>query len=86
MAETVYILCALTALLCTILLLRGYMRARSSFLLWSGICFAGLTLNNILLFVDKVVLPEHVSLEPGRSLTALVALLLLLYGMIWDVE
>lgn len=85
MAELVYVLCALTSLLCTLLLLRGYVRGQSRFLLWSCLCFAGLSLNNILLFLDKVVLLD-VDLEPGRTAVAVVALLPLLYGMIWDAE
>ena len=39
MAETVYILCALTCMACAVLLLRGYRRSRARFLLWSSICF-----------------------------------------------
>ena len=58
MAEAVYILCALTSLACAAMLLRGYARSRARFLLWSGLCFVGLTINNVLLFVDKVVFPE----------------------------
>ena len=33
-------------LLLTILLLRGYSRTKAKLLLWSGICFAGLTVND----------------------------------------
>jgi len=58
MAETVYVLCALTSLACTALLLRSYAETRVRLLLWSGLCFAGLALNNVILFVDKVVAPD----------------------------
>jgi hypothetical protein len=85
MAEAVYVLCGLTSLLCALLLLRGYRQDRTRLLLWSGICFAGLALNNVLLFVDKVVLPD-VNLELYRTGCALIALALLLYGMIWDAD
>jgi hypothetical protein len=84
-AETVYVLCGLTALLCAVLLLRAYAQARVRLLLWSGICFIGLTLNNVLLFVDKVLVPSA-DLGPWRTALAIVALLPLLYGMIWDTE
>jgi len=85
MATAIYTLDALTALLCTILLLRAYLHSRYRLLLWSGICFAGLTLNNILLLLDKIMLPD-VDLSPLRSAVALVAMAILLYGMIWDSE
>ena len=85
MATAIYTLDALTALLCTILLLRAYLDSRYRLLLWSGICFAGLTLNNILLLLDKIMLPD-VDLSPLRSAVALVAMAILLYGMIWDSE
>jgi hypothetical protein len=57
MAEVIYILCSLTSLACTILLLRGYLRRQVKLLLWSSLCFLGLTLSNVLLFIDLVVVP-----------------------------
>lgn len=85
MAECIYILCGLTSLLCALLLLRGYLHTKMRLLLWSALCFFGLTVNNILLFLDKIELP-NVDLSLWRSISALVALLLLLYGLIWDSE
>jgi hypothetical protein len=87
-AEAVYILCALTSLSCAVLLGRAYARSRGGaarFLLWSCICFAMLAANNMLLFVDKVLLPQ-VDLTIWRSLASVVGLLLLNYGLIWDAE
>jgi hypothetical protein len=83
MAEAVYLLCALTSALCAGLLLRGYRASKSSLLFWSGLCFLGLTLNNVLLFVDLVVMPD-VDMRVWRSLPALLALLVLLYGLITE--
>ncbi|HEX5244429.1 MAG TPA: DUF5985 family protein [Tepidisphaeraceae bacterium] len=83
MGETVYALCAVTSFACAVLLWRGYRRSRSRFLLWCSICFIGLTANNIILFVDLVLLP-NVSLLLLRTVLALVGMLALLYGMIWD--
>jgi hypothetical protein len=85
MAMAIYTLDALTALLCTVLLLRAYLRGRYRLLLWSSICFAGLTLTNILLVLDKIMLPT-VDLTPWRTALALVAMAILLFGMIWDSE
>lgn len=83
MAEVVYALCALTSVFCAGLLLRAYRRTRAKLLLWSSLCFVGLAANNILLFVDLVLVPD-VDLSLWRSLTAIAALLVLLYGLIWD--
>ena len=47
MAETVYILCALTSVFCAVLLMRSYRRQRTRLLLWSTLCFAGLAINKI---------------------------------------
>ena len=85
MAGTIYMLCALTAALCTGLLLHSYARSRYRLLLWSGVCFAGLTINNLLLVLDKLVFP-HLDLSPWRTAMALVAMCILLYGLVWDTE
>ena len=84
MAVAVYVLCALTSLACTLLLARAFRRTRTRLLLWSSLCFAGLTLNNMLLIVDTRVLPE-VDLAVIRALPALLGLCALIYGLIWDV-
>ena len=83
MAETVYILCAVTSLACAGLLVRGYSRSRSRLLLWSSLCFAGLALNNVLLVVDLSLLPD-VDLSLARDLSGLAAVLVLLFGLIWE--
>lgn len=83
MAETIYILCSLTSLACTVLLLRSYLRRRVRLLLWSSLCFLGLTISNVLLFVDLVVVPQ-IDLSTWRSLVTLIALIVLIYGLIWD--
>lgn len=85
MAEVVYALCGLMSLACAVLLWRGYRRTRARLLLWSSLCFIGLTGNNLLLFIDKVVLPD-INFSDPRGYLALGSLLLLLYGMIWDAE
>jgi hypothetical protein len=82
-AGTVYLLCALTSVGCAALLFRGYRRSRSRLLLWSFICFIGLGLNNILLFLDLEVFIEP-DLRLARVLPALVGLGLLIYSLIWD--
>jgi hypothetical protein len=84
MAALIYLLCAATALICTGLLIRAYLRSRYRLLLWSGLCFAGLTLNNLLLILDKMVVDMDLSL--WRVSVALMAMSILLYGLVWDAE
>jgi len=83
MAELIYSLCALTSLTCAFLLLRSYRVSKSRLLLWSGVCFAGLTANNVLLVLDKIVFPM-IDLSLCRRVVALGALLALLYGLVYD--
>lgn len=79
----VYLLCALTSGTCAVLLLRAFRRNRVRLLLWSGLCFIGLALNNLLLFIDMKVLPA-VDLSVIRTIPALAGMACLLYGMIWE--
>jgi len=83
LAETTYLLCAATALLCVILLLRAFARSGVRLLLWSGICFIALALENGLLFLDLAVFTD-VDLRLWRNGLALIGLLCLLFGLIWD--
>jgi hypothetical protein len=81
----VYVLCALTSAACAALLLRGWRRSRQRLLLWSGLCFVGLALNNVLLVVDLRV-AAAADLSFVRTLPALAGVALLLYGFIWDAD
>lgn len=83
MAEIVYLLCAATALLCAVLLFRGYSRSKARLLLWSGLCFALLALDSLFLFFDLIVVPD-LNLTLWRTPTALIGVSLLLYGLIWE--
>ena len=78
----VYALCALTSIACAVLLLRGYRRSGVRLLLWSGLCFAGLALNNVLLFIDVRVVDVDLSL--WRTIPAVAGVIVLLYGLIWE--
>ena len=84
-ATLVYAMCALTCLLCAVLLFRGYASSRSKLLFWSGLCFTGLLLSNIVLVLDKLVYTE-IDLLPMRLWITLIALLLLLYGLLYESE
>lgn len=86
MVSIVYLLGTCTSLLCAVLLLRAYGRVRMRLLLWSGLCFAGLTLANALLIVDLVIFPQQVSLYVWRLATAAASMTLLLYGLVFESE
>jgi hypothetical protein len=86
MAPLFYGLCTLTALFCAVLLLRAYSRSRYRLLLWGGLCFFGLTVNNALLVVDKLITGPEVNLFTWRLVAGLAAMLVLLYGIIFDAE
>jgi hypothetical protein len=85
MATVVYVLCAVTSVLCAWLLLRGYWVSRARLLLWSSLCFVGLAINNLILFADRVVVTE-VDLSMPRLLSALAGIVVLLFGLIWETE
>ncbi len=85
MAETIYVLCALTSFACAWVLLQRYRTSRHRLLFWSGLCFVGMTINNLLLVFDKLVFPE-LDLLPLRHGSALLAVMMLLYGLIYDRE
>jgi hypothetical protein len=84
MEPAIYILCTATALASALLLLRGYRRTRVRLLLWTGIFFLLLTLENALLFVDRILIPTAADLTFWRAPVALVAILVLLFGLIWE--
>jgi hypothetical protein len=85
MAEAIYVLCALTSAACAVLLLRAFARTRVRLLLWSALCFVGLTGNNALLFLDLVMMPAT-DLGLARGVVALGALAVLVYGLIGESE
>ncbi len=83
MAETVYVLCAGTSIVCAVLLLRGYRASRMRLLFWASLCFLGLALNNVVLFIDLILLPD-IDLFWWRTLPAVGGMSILLYGLIWE--
>jgi len=81
--SVVYALCAITSIGCVILLLRGYRRSGVRLLLWSGLCFVGLAINNVLLFIDLRLMPD-IDLSLWRAIPAVAGVAVLLYGLIWE--
>jgi hypothetical protein len=79
----VYLLCAATCLLCAMMLFRGYVQRHVRLLFWGSLCFVGLMLENVMLYVDVVMVPD-VDLSIWRKVPGLIALTLLLFGLVWD--
>jgi len=79
MVEFIYALCTLTSITCAWLLLRGFIRNKYRLLFWSGLCFVGLSITNMLTILDKVVFPVGPDFLAWRLVTALLAVSLLLY-------
>ena len=83
MAKAIYLLSAMTSLLAAGLLLRYYLARRTPLLLWSCLGFAGLALNNVLVYADLIVFPD-VDLALPRTIAGTAGMLVLLYGLIWE--
>ncbi len=83
MGPAVYLFGVLVTLLCGALLTRAYRDVGKRLLLWSAICFFFLALSNLIVFFDLVVFPA-VDLYRWRLGTAALAMLILLYGLIWE--
>lgn len=84
--SAVYLLCLATSLACVVLLARSYARTRARLLLWSALCFAFLSLNNLIVVIDLLILPTSIDLSLWRLTASLIAVSVLLYGFIWESE
>jgi len=83
MNAALYIVTCLTILFCAVLLLRAYLNVRRRLLLWSALCFFGLTLSHLLVVLDLVVFRD-IDLYTWRLGSSAVATLVLVYGLIWE--
>jgi hypothetical protein len=82
--DCIYLLCLGTSALCAWLLWRAYRRSRAKLLIWSSLFFWLMALNNLVLAVDILLLPEN-DLTLIRIFTALLAISALLFGLVWEV-
>jgi hypothetical protein len=85
MASIVYVLCAATSMLCALLLLRGHRRSGVRLLLFSGLCFAALTLENVVLIADRMIFP-NMDLSLVRNALGLVGPAILVFGLVSEAE
>ena len=86
MAALIYSLCALTSIAVMVMLWRSWRASGHRLLFWSALCFGALSINNVLLVLDRVIFPVEVTLGTWRLVFALLAVLLLLFGLIWEEE
>jgi hypothetical protein len=82
---TIYVLCMCASAVCAVLLARTYGRTRSRLLLWTALSFSLLAVNNLLLVLDMLVF-RHIDLWPLRAITFQAAMIVLLYGFIWEAD
>jgi hypothetical protein len=86
LAATIYTLCLLSSAACAWLLIRSFTRTGTRLLLWAAACFVLLAGNNLLVVVDLVLTGAAVDLSLTRQLFSLAAVLVLLYGFIWELD
>jgi hypothetical protein len=80
----VYVLCAISSVMCAWVLYRSYNGAKSALLLWSSLCFVMLAIGNVMLFVDLVLVGPNIDLSMPRTFVTIAGFGLLLYGLIWE--
>ena len=85
MFAIIYSLCAVTAALCAWLLLRAFREQHIALLFWCGLFFSIQTCTNIILIVDKLIVPD-IDLSVYRYAISLIAIGVLLYGLIMRAE
>jgi len=75
----------LLSLACAVLLSYSYATRGARLLLWCALFFVCLTLNNVLLFFNLVVVP-HLDLRLYQFASAAAGLLFVLYGLIYEAQ
>ena len=81
----VYLFCFLACAVCSGLLVRSWLKTRTSLLLWTAASFVMLAVNNLLLFADTTLLPD-IDLTIFRQVTAMAAISILVFGLIWEAD
>jgi hypothetical protein len=79
----VYSLCALTSIACAVFMLRSWKRNRQRLVVFVGLSFALLAINNVLLVADLLLIPQ-VDLAIARGTVGLLAIVGLLFGLVWE--
>jgi hypothetical protein len=85
MAEVVYVLCGLTSASCAIMLYRKNRQQSSHLLFWSSLSFSMLAINNAILVLDMVIMPDvDFCGLLLRNIFSAAAGGILLFGLIWE--
>ena len=83
--SAIYVLCLVTSAACAYLLFQGYLRSSTRLLFWSGLCFAFLAVNSLIVVLDMLVLAE-VDLQTYRHVAAVLAVGTLIFGLVWETD
>ena len=78
-------LCFASSALCAYLLSNAFKRAEGAPAALERLVFLFPGIEQLIGFVDIILLPD-LNLIPFRSITALAAMAILLYGFIWEIE
>lgn len=81
----VYMFCFITCAVCAGLLVRSWFKTRTRLLLWIAISFVLLAVNNFFLFADTTLFPD-IDLSIYRTVSALAAVSVLIFGLVWEAE
>jgi hypothetical protein len=84
-AGILYVLCLVTSVVCAGLLARAWRTTRARLLLFSALCFALLSVNNLFVVADMLFVRGY-DLTVLRQSATVAALAVLLYGFIWEAE
>ena len=68
-----YVLCLGVSATCAFMLLRAWRKSRVRLLLWSGIGFTGIAINNLILVIDSQLAADFSSWRSAPTLIGLVA-------------
>ena len=79
----VYSMCAVTAAVTATMLLRAWRPGGTAMLFWSGLCFVGLTVSNVVVLVDLLLVPQY-DLRWLRNSAGLLSVSLLIYGLLLE--
>jgi hypothetical protein len=82
----VYILCFVTCAVCALLLVRSWVKTRTRLLLWVAVSFVFLAINNFFLLADAQLTPPDWDLSPFRIGSAVIAVTILIFGLVWEAE
>ena len=84
MAAVVYLLCALTSLLCAIMLFKAFTKSKFRLLFWSSMGFTGFAMSNVLLFLDVVIFPDVTFIINFRTIPAVIGMIVMIYGLVME--